>query len=143
MRIGRLLGNALAGRPCEAFGSDAAVYVRSTRLLTYPDLSVVCGRLETSEENANAITNPIVLVEVLSPSTAAYDRGAKAMHYRRIESLQEYVLVATDEERLEVHRRNERGHWEIHEAGRGAAIELTSLDVMLDVDGVYFDPLAG
>lgn len=136
------LREQLRGRRCCVFGSDLAIYVESTKLLTYPDVSVVCGEAETFADNPNAVTNPSVLVEVLSPSTEAHDRGAKAMHYRRIPSLREYVLVATDEERVEVHAKGPDGHWVIHEALAGEQITLPSIDATLDVDEVYLDPLS-
>jgi len=68
---------ALRGKPCRAFSSDVRVRIPETDLATYPDLSIVCGQLETAPDDKDAITNPIVLVEVLSDSTEAYDRGAK------------------------------------------------------------------
>jgi Uma2 family endonuclease len=95
MAFGRTLGNALLGRPCRVFSSDARVRVQNTGLTTYPDVSVVCGKLETDPEDPSAITNPVLLVEVLSDSTEARDRGEKASHYRHLASLREYVLVSS------------------------------------------------
>jgi Uma2 family endonuclease len=135
------LREALRGKPCRAFSSDVRVRIPETGLTTYPDLSIVCGRVETAPEDKDAITNPVVLVEVLSDSTEAYDRGAKAAHYRRIASLREYVLVAQDEPRIEVQRRSEGGRWELLEARSGETIELASLGVRLDVAAVYANPL--
>jgi Uma2 family endonuclease len=138
--IGRQLGNALAGRPCSVFTSDVRVRVAATGLSAYPDASV-CGRLETDPEDPDAITNPIVIVEVLSPSTASYDRGAKAAHYRRLPSLREYVLVAQDEQRIEVHRLVD-AQWQIIDARPGDALVLESIAATIDVTAVYADPLA-
>ncbi|HEU4406528.1 MAG TPA: Uma2 family endonuclease [Polyangiaceae bacterium] len=140
--LARELGVALRGKPCRVFSSDLRVFVPATGLGTYPDLSVVCGRLETHPEDANAVTNPIVLVEVLSDSSEASERGAKAGHYRKLTSLREYVLVSQREPRIEVMRRGERGVWELHEAGAGETVELASLGVRLSVDAIYEDPLA-
>jgi Uma2 family endonuclease len=142
MAVGGELRAALRGKPCRVFSSDVRVHVAATGLTTYPDLSVVCGRLETHPDDPHAVTNPIVLVEVLSASSEAYDRGAKAAHYRRLASLREYVLVAQDEPHIEVYRRNERNRWELVEARAGERVELASLDVTLDVDAIYADPLA-
>lgn len=90
------------------------------------------------------MTNPKVLVEILSDSTEGYDRGAKFAHYRRIESLEEYVLVSQNEPLIEVYRRNERAEWVLTvEAHAGDAVDLRSLGVRLVVDDVYRDPLAG
>ena len=86
--------------------------------------------------------NPIVIVEVLSDSSEAYDRGEKFAHYRRIPSLREYVLVSQHTPRIEVHRRNELGRWELYEARPGESIELASVACELSVDDIYRDPLA-
>jgi Uma2 family endonuclease len=129
---------ALRGGPCRGYSSDVRVRIPETGLSTYPDLSVVCGELETAPDDKDAITNPIVLVEVLSDSTEAYDRGAKWAHYRRIRSLREYVLVSQGEPRVEVFRRiEETGRWELLEARPGETIELASLGVHLDVAALY------
>jgi len=136
------LGNALGGKPCRVYSSDLRVRIRETGLTTYPDLSVVCGKLEVDVEDPNAVVNPVLLVEVLSESSEAYDRGAKAAHYRRIPSLQEYVLVSQLEPAIEVFRRNERGNFELIDARKGERVELASLGVTLDVDAIYADPLA-
>lgn len=137
----RALGTALLGRPCQLFTSDVRVRIPDTKSSMYPDASVVCGALETDVDDPHAITNPVVLVEVLSASTEAYDRGAKAAHYRRITSLKEYVLLAQDEARVEVYRRLDEERWELSEARAGARIMLPSIDVALDVAELYRDPL--
>src|SRR5262249_23805624 len=89
----RVLGTALLGRPCITFTADVRVRVLATGLCTYPDGSVVCGRIELDPEDKNTLTNPIVLVEVLSDSTESYDRIEKQAHYRLIPSLRDYLLV--------------------------------------------------
>jgi Uma2 family endonuclease len=140
LNVGAELRGQLRGRPCVAFSSDLRVL--ATGLATYPDVSVVCGRLERDPEDKNAIVNPIVLVEVLSDSTEAYDWGEKFAHYRRIPSLREYVLVAQRAPRLEVFRRNDDGTWTLHEAGPGERVKLASIGCELAVDEVYANPLA-
>ena len=135
------LRTSLRGKPCRVFSSDLRIRVLETNLATYPDASVVCGRLETAPDDSNAVVNPTLLVEVLSDSTEAYDRGAKAAHYRRIPTLREYVLIAQDEERIEGYRRNQRGGWELFEARSGACLELESLGISLNVNSVYENPL--
>lgn len=137
----REIGAALRGKPCRVYSSDVRVRVTETDLSTYPDASVVCGQLRTAPEDPDAISNPAVLIEVLSPSTEAHDRGAKWAHYRRITSLREYVLVAQDEPRIEVYRRNEQGRWELYEASRGERVAVESLGLALEVDRVYENPL--
>ncbi len=135
------LRTALRGRPCRVYSSDARVRVRETGLATYPDVTVVFGRLETDVEDPDAITNPVLLVEVLSESTEAYDRGTKAAHYRKLASLREYVLVCQDERRIEVFRRTEHDRWELTEARPGKHAELESLGVSLDVSLIYENSL--
>jgi Uma2 family endonuclease len=139
--VAREIGVALLGRPCRAFSSDVRVRIPETDLATYPDLSVVCGQLERASDDAEAITNPVLLVEVLSDSTEAYDRGAKWSHYRRIASLREYVLVSQGEPLIEVYRRTEGGRFELFEARAGETIELASIGARLEVSVVYADPL--
>lgn len=136
------LRNALRGRPCRVFSSDVRVRIEETALTTYPDASVVCGPLQTHATDKDAILNPVLLIEVLSDSTEAYDRGAKAAHYRRIRSLREYVLVSQNEQRIEVYRRNEQGRFELFESGPGQSVELSSVAVTLDVGAIYDNPLA-
>jgi Uma2 family endonuclease len=131
----------LRGRPCELFSSDLLVRVLATDLATYPDLSVVCGRIETNPEHPQALTNPVVLVEVLSEGTEAYDRGEKFAHYRRIPSLREYVMVSQNRRRIEVFRRNEDESWTLYEASAGQSAKLVSIGCELAVDEVYRNAL--
>jgi Uma2 family endonuclease len=138
-----LLSVQLRGRPCRVFTSDLRIRVLATGLGTYPDVTVVCGRLEAdpADPQGNTVTNPLVLVEVLSPSTAEYDRGEKLSHYQRIPSLAEVVLVAHDERRLEIWRR-EGDHWTLDVFRVGERARLASIESDLVVADVYRDPLA-
>ncbi len=86
----------LRERDCIVYSSDQRVKVHSTGLYTYPEISVVCGESEFDDDVKDTLLNPKVLIEVLSPSTADYDRGGKFKHYRNIPSLQEYVLISQD-----------------------------------------------
>ena len=132
------LSTALADGPCLVFTSDLRVRIEATDLSTYPDVIVVCGPLETATDDPNAALNPTLIVEVLSESTEAYDRGQKFSHYRQIPSLREYLLVSQHEPRLEAYAKNEAGRWELAEAGPGERLALSSLTgVELDVDRVY------
>lgn len=142
LAVGGELRAQLRGRKCRVFSSDLKIRVLATGLATYPDLSVVCGRLEKDPEDDNAVTNPTVLVEVLSDSTEGYDRGEKFAHYRRIPSLKEYVLVSQGNPRIEVWRKNAAGKWELAEEGHaGESVPLASVECTLSVDEVYADPL--
>jgi Uma2 family endonuclease len=137
LAIGRVLGNALEGGPCVAFSADLRVRSRATNIATYADITVVCGGLETDPDDRNAATNPTLLIEVLSPSTEAYDRGQKAAHYRRIPSVREYVLVSQDAARIEVFRRAEGGRWIFVEAGAGETLTLESVGCTLVIDELF------
>lgn len=90
------LGSTLSGSPCRGYTSDQRVRIPSTGLYTYPDLTFVCGEAEYDPYSAETLINPTLLVEVLSPSTEAWDRGGKFAHYRRLPSLREFLLVAQD-----------------------------------------------
>jgi Uma2 family endonuclease len=142
MAVGASLVRQLAGKRCRVFSADLKVRVQATGLSTYPDVSVVCRRLEVDPEDKNAAINPVVIVEVLSDSSEAYDRGEKFAHYRRIPSLQEYVLVSQRSPQIEVFRKNESGKWMFEEAGSGETASLTSIACALSVDEVYANPLA-
>lgn len=142
MSIGRILGNLLVGRPCVVFSSDVRIRVETTDRATYPDASVVCGPNQHAADDPDAITNPVVIVEVLSPTTERSDRGEKFAHYQRLASLQEYVLVSQETQRIEVFRRQgENWLLTIHLAG--ASVTLPSIGVTFTVDAVYLDPRAG
>jgi Uma2 family endonuclease len=141
MAVAREIGQALRGKPCRMFSSDVRVRIPETDLATYPDLSVVCGQLRRADDDPDAILNPVLIVEVLSDPTEAYDRGAKWAHYRRIASLRDYVLVSQGEPLIEVYRRTGGGRFELFEARTGQTIELASVGAELDVSAVYANPL--
>ncbi len=106
---------------CTVFQSDMRVRIAATGRATYPDVSMVCGPIEYDAEDAarTTITNPVLIVEVLSVTTEKGDRGNKWMHYQRIPSLQEYVLVS-QEPRIEIFRRTPSGTWEYSEVEEGS-----------------------
>jgi Uma2 family endonuclease len=139
--IFRELSTQLRGGPCEAFGTDMMVRVAATGLHTYPDASALCGEpLFDEDSRTGVLLNPSVLVEVLSPSTEAYDRGDKFMHYRQIPSLREYVLVAQDEIHAELFTRaaEDGTRWVLTDArGPDAAVELPSIGCALRLRDVY------
>jgi Uma2 family endonuclease len=125
------------GRPCEAYASDMRVKVSSTGLYTYPDLVAICGEVVFDDEHTDTLLNPTVIVEVLSPSTEAYDRGEKFAHYRRLESLQEYVLVSQDKVRIEWFVR-QGAQWILSEAsGLDETVRLESIGCDLVLRDVY------
>lgn len=143
MAVGRLLGNGLAGRPCRVFSSDLRVRVLATGLATYPDVSVVCGPIERDPDDRHAVANPIVIVEVLSESTADYDRGEKFEHYRQLASLRAYLLIDSRAISVEARHRAPDGTWTTASAGPGQRVSLPSLDLSLAVDELYQGGLVG
>jgi Uma2 family endonuclease len=141
--VARILANELeaAGKPCRVYSANLRVRVEATDVAGYPDVTVVCGRLETSPVDPHAATNAAVVVEVLSDSTESYDRGIKAGHYRHMPHVREYVLVAQHTPLVEVWRKNERAEWEVASvAGPGERAAIASLGVGIDVDAVYRRP---
>src|SRR5215211_8263317 len=104
----RLLGNQLADRPRNVYPSDMRVKVSATGKYTYPDVVVACDEEQFDDEEKDTLLNPVVIFEVLSESTEAYDRGKKFEQYQQIESLTEYVLVAQEPHRIEQYVRQGR-----------------------------------
>jgi len=139
------LRNALAaaGKPCRVYSANLRVRVEATDFSCYPDASVVCGATALSPVDRHAVTNPIVVVEVLSDSTESYDRGIKAGHYRHILAIRELVLVSQHSPLIEIWRKNDQERWEVSAvAGEGEKAELASLGITIDVDAVYRQPPA-
>lgn len=133
-----LLYSQLRGRPCETYQSDMRVKVPATGLYTYPDVTVVCGQVELADEAFDTLLNPTIIIEVLSPSTERYDRGRKFQHYRKLPSLQEYVLIAQDAPRIEHYRRGQDGTWLLTDAsGLEAVVQLPAIGCTLALSEVY------
>lgn len=136
--IGRALGNLLADRRCLVFGSDQRVHVEATDLFTYPGITVACDGLRFHPKYSDTLLNPGLIVEVLSDSTEAYDRGAKFAHYRTIPSLQEYVLVSQHEHKVEHYRRLDSGQWVLTDyEGDDASVVLPTLGCALPLAAIY------
>ncbi len=132
------IGLRLKGGPCRSVSSNQRVLVSRTGLYTYPDLLIVCGPFELDPENSHTITNPTAIVEVLSPSTEKYDRGAKFRNYQQIPSLKEYVLVAQDEAVIDRYVRLSDGSWGLVSfVGLEATLALTSVPVQIPLADVY------
>jgi Uma2 family endonuclease len=148
LNIGASLHAQLKSKPFRAFSSDLKIATLDGELFAYPDLSVICGDLQFYEDHRDVVTNPIALVEVLSPSTEAFDRGKKFHHYRKIESLREYLLVAQDEPMIDHYFKREDGAWEVEGAyGLESEIVLPSLRIVLRLAETYekiaFPPPSG
>lgn len=132
------LRNQLRGRPCEAYINDMRVHVPATGLYTYPDVVVACSEPKFEDAELDTLLNPTLIVEVLSKSTASYDRGDKFMHYRSIQSLAEYLIVAQDEYRVEHSVKQPDGRWLLEEIGTlEKTIELESVLCALALKEIY------
>jgi Uma2 family endonuclease len=138
MNIGSELHNQFIDRSCEVHGPDLRVKVSQTGLYTYPDIVAVCGELEFEDVHRDTLTNPHLIIEVLSDSTESYDRGKKFANYRALKTLLEYVLVAQTECRIERFTRHEDGSWLYTETTDPyASVELTSVACRLSLSRIY------
>ncbi len=133
-----LIGQHLKGKRCETFSANMRVLATPSGLYTYPDLSVACDEPQFADPHVDTLTNPTLLVKVLSPSTENYDRGKKAKLYRAIPSLQELLFIAQDSYEVELYRRQPDGTWSLIEArGLESAIALTSIGYTLSLRELY------
>ncbi len=129
---------ALESKPCETFITDMRLLVKKNGLYTYPDVMVICGQLEFAEGRTDTLTNPIVIVEVLSKSTQDYDRSAKFELYRAIETLQDYVLIDQARVHVEYFRKLEDGRWLLQEFNQLEAIlRVEAVGVEIPLSRVY------
>lgn len=138
MNLTLMLGNALRGKGCFPLGSDQKIETVATGAFHCPDLSIVCGRPRPSERDPHAITNPTVLVEVASPSTSDYDRGAKFDHYATIAEVREMLVVFTETPRVEHRERTSDGRWIVTHLV-GGEVELGSVGVKMNLGEIYAD----
>ena len=132
----RLVGQALEGM-CSVFTSDLKIRIDATDLTTFPDLSIVCGPVETSTRDPHAVTNPTALVEVTSRSTEDYDRGDKLSHYKQLPSLRAVLFLSHREARVTVVERATGGDWVEHDVRAGETVKLASPQLGLSVDALY------
>lgn len=137
VNITAALHQQLKGRPCEAYINDMRVKAAMAHSYHYPDVAVVCGGAQFEDGHFDTLTNPTVLIEVLSPSTEAYDRGGKFSNYRKIGSLQEYVLVAQDQAYIERYTRQQESWLLTEMVGLDAVLELTCIGCTLALREVY------
>jgi Uma2 family endonuclease len=132
------LRTLLKGRRCTAYEGNLRIEASADGLYTYPDTSVFCEAMTFTDAKEDTATNPTLLVEVLSRTTEAYDRGKKFEHYRRLASLREYVLVAQDEPHIERFQREGDGRWVLTAmSGLDAVLRLESIEVDLPLAEVY------
>ena len=138
LSIGAALLAALRGGPCRVYSSDLRIRVMPTGLTCYPDVTVVCGPTETDPERPTTVTNPSVIVEVLSPSTEHYDREEKLAHYQQIPSLRTCILLASNRKAADVWERTAQG-WKHTEYLAETGFEIDVLGITLDLHRVYAD----
>jgi len=132
------LRQQLTKRPCKVYPSDMRVKVSATGLYAYPDITVVCGEDRFDDQQQDTLLNPALIIEVLSDSTEGYDRGKKFEHYRRLDSLAEYVLIAQDRYHVESYLRQPNGQWLLTEMrGPESRIRLNSIDCELALAEIY------
>ncbi len=139
MNVAFALRQHLAGSPCRTYMSDMRLHVAAANSYFYPDVMVTCS----AQDQASPLvkTEPKLIIEVLSPSTAAYDRGIKFSHYRSLVSLQEYVLVDLDSRSTDCYRLGADGLWVLHPFAREEAVELASVNLTLSAAQLFADVL--
>lgn len=128
----------LRGRPCRTLSNEMKVRMPDSRRFFYPDVTVVCGEPQFHDERTDTILNPVLIIEVLSPSTEAFDRGLKFQSYQKLESLREYVLVAQDKHVVEQYVRQSGEKWTYSATiGRESSLSLPSVECTLNLQSVY------
>jgi Uma2 family endonuclease len=132
------IGKFLEDKKCQIFPSDLRIHSIANSLYTYPDLSIICNEIETAGKRKNTVTNPTVLIEVLSKTTQDYDRGAKFKLYRDIESLKEYILISSLETLVEKYDKQADGSWVLHEyKSETDTFTITSIELLVTVKDLY------
>jgi len=132
------LGTRFRGTPCRALATEMRVQIQETGAYVYPDVVVLCRPPQLSGSRFDVLLNPEVIIEVLSPSTEAHDRGLKWAHYRRLGSLQEYILVSQDQALIERYVREETGDWLLKEyIGLESTLAIDSASAAIPLAAIY------
>lgn len=132
------LGQQLKGRPCSVLPSDIKVRMPDSRKFFYPDVSVLCGEPQFHDQRNDVFLNPILIIEVLSESTEAFDRGKKFQAYQRLESLQEYILISQNKPVVEQYVRQSEATWKYTAAiGLESSLSLPTIECTLNLSAVY------
>jgi Uma2 family endonuclease len=140
VNLARELSTRLKGTACVLYDSDMRLKVPASGLYTYPDFSVACGRIQFEDEHKDILLNPTVIVEVLSDSTEAYDRGKKFELFRQLPSLREYLLVHQSQPRVEHYIWQSGGEWLLREiVGLKSKISLASIGITAKMAEVYYN----
>lgn len=140
LNLGSEIRQALKGSKCRSFISEIRLRVSPERVYTYPDVMVVCGPAKFNDDQADTLLNPILIIEVLSKSTELHDHGVKFEQYRKLDSLEEYVLVSQDRPKLERFRRQFSGQWLLSEySGIDAICEFESIECRVLMSEIYYN----
>ncbi|PQV64080.1 Endonuclease, Uma2 family (restriction endonuclease fold) [Abditibacterium utsteinense] len=132
------IGSRLRGKPCSGSSSDQLVKIERSGLRTYPNVLVSCPPQRFDADEPNALLNPVLLVEVLSPSTQSYDRAEKWEHYRQIPELRDYLLISSERVRVEHLHRNEQNQWILWTAiERDDVLRVPDLELEIPLDEIY------
>ena len=138
LNTGRRILEGLDNKDCIGYGSDMKVEIAKNQSYVFPDVLVVCGPIDFAEDRNDTIKNPVLIVEVLSPSTEAYDRGLKFRMYRSLSSLQEYVLISQEEPLVETFYRQNDKSWHYRVAqGMDAKVTLASIEHTINLKDIY------
>lgn len=136
-----LLRNHVRGSGCRAYTGNVKIHIEQVNTFYYPDAMVSCDERDNSTFEDYFIRYPRLIVEVLSPSTAAFDRGEKFADYRTLETLREYVVISQDRIRVDCFRRNSEGLWVLYPYGEGEEVRLDSVDFSCAIASLYEDVL--
>jgi Uma2 family endonuclease len=139
LSIGAILRTALRGRDCRAYGSDLLVRIESADMSSYPDAMVICGPTHFAERRNLAVDNPVLLVEVLSPTTEGYDRNEKFPAYLQLGTLREVLFIAQDRPSVEYWKKQDDGWISAAVSGLDGVIDLQHLDVKISMGELYAD----
>ena len=133
------IGGYLKDKSCQSFSSDMRLHIPENGLYTYPDFLVACGRLEFTDQDREILVNPTVIIEVLSRTTSAYDRGDKFYLYRSIPTLLEYILIDSLSICVEIFRKNDNGSWilELETENIDDQITTSACDFQLKLSDIY------
>lgn len=134
----KAFGNSLSKKPCRVFDSNLRIAIAENDSYTYPDTSVICGEIEFLEDKKDTVANPVVIVEVLSDSTEAFDRGKKFSFYRSIETLKHYILIDQKEVKVEHFFKNEKSQWVLEEFSKlEEYLNLNSIKSKIQIKEIY------
>jgi Uma2 family endonuclease len=135
-----LLKNKLKDKGCRPYGNDLRIHIPPNTLFTYPDISIICGKPELTDDKFDTATNPIVLIEILSPSPRNYDMGIKFKLYRDIPTLKEYILIDSENVYVEKHVRHADHTWLLSELkNRQDLLQIEAVQVSVSLNDIYED----